>query len=29
MAPAIPWMIESLQREGFDLHPVNLYSKGL
>jgi GNAT superfamily N-acetyltransferase len=28
-APAIPWMTESLQREGFDLSEIRLFSKTL
>jgi hypothetical protein len=29
MAPVTPWMLESLQREGFELHEVRLFSKAL
>jgi GNAT superfamily N-acetyltransferase len=29
MAPALPWMIESLQREGFDLSEIQIFSKAL
>jgi hypothetical protein len=29
MTPAIPWMIESLQREGFDHNEIQIFSKAL
>jgi hypothetical protein len=29
MVPVTAWTVEALQREGFEMHPVNIYSKGL
>jgi hypothetical protein len=29
MAPAIAWMLEALQREGFDLNEVLIFAKSL
>lgn len=29
MIPDAPWVVEALQREGFELRPVRIYSKGL
>jgi ribosomal protein S18 acetylase RimI-like enzyme len=29
MVPAAPWLVEALRREGFELHPVVIYSKSL
>jgi hypothetical protein len=29
MVPVTAWSVEALQREGFEVHPIEIYSKGL
>jgi hypothetical protein len=29
MVPATAWAVEALQREGFEIEPLGIYSKGL